>query len=301
MAKTVAALYDDFDSANDAVRQLLDNSFLSEDISLIANDQTGQYSRSLDTREKVSSTSEGAVVGAGVGAVIGGLGGLLVGLGALVIPGIGPVIAAGPLAAGLSSLAGAGIGAVAGGVAGGLLGGLVNMGIPEESAGYYAEGVRRGGTLVTIRTSDERANQAVEILNRYNPVDINRRVSEWRQTGWSRFDPDGSPFPMTTEESEFPRDTYSTQTRQYSDFDTYRPHFRNHYDNYYMGSEYSFDQYLPAYRYGYDLAIDKRYRDYDWNTLEPEAQRNWDERNPGTWERFKDAVRDAWQEIKDEV
>lgn len=298
MAKTVAALYDDFSSANRAVRELLDNGFLSEDISLIANDQTGQYSRDLGTGTDKSAASEGMAAGAGVGAVIGGLGGLLVGLGALVIPGIGPVIAAGPLAAGLSALAGAGVGAVAGGVAGGLLGALVEMGIPEESAGYYAEGVRRGGTLVTVRTSDERANQAVEILNRYNPTDINRRVSEWRQSGWTRFDPDAGPYTMTTESADYPRDTYASQTRQYSDFDSYSPRFRNHYDNYYVGSEYTFDQYLPAYRYGYDLATDTRYRDYDWNALEPEARRNWDERNPGTWERFKDAVQAAWREIK---
>jgi hypothetical protein len=173
------------------------------------------------------------------------------------------------------------------------------MGIPEATAGYYAEGIRRGGTLVTVRTSDERASQAVELLNRHNPVDINRRVSDWRGTGWTGFDPEAGPY-TTQEETEFPRHTYASQTRQYSDFDSYSPRFRTHYDNYYVGSEYTFDQYLPAYRYGYDLANDARFQDFDWDYLEPEARRNWEDRNPGTWERFKEAIRTAWDEIKDD-
>jgi hypothetical protein len=104
------------------------------------------------------------------------LGGLLVGLGALAIPGIGPVVAAGPLAAALSALAGAGAGAVAGGVTGGLLGALMDLGVPRETAEYYAEGVRRGGNLVTINTADHMTNRAVEILNRHHPIDINEQA-----------------------------------------------------------------------------------------------------------------------------
>jgi hypothetical protein len=114
--------------------------------------------------------------GAGIGAVVGGLGGLLVGLGALAIPGIGPVLAAGPLAAALGALAGAGIGAAAGG----LIGAMVDMGIPEDQAELYSEGVRRGATLVIVRASDERAEDAVRIMNQFNPIDINRRSEEWR-------------------------------------------------------------------------------------------------------------------------
>ena len=75
----------------------------------------------------------------------------------LAIPGIGPVIAAGPLAAGLL---GAATGAVAGGATGGIVGGLLNMGVPEEEAHYYAEGLRRGGTLVSATVTDNMANRA---------------------------------------------------------------------------------------------------------------------------------------------
>jgi len=199
MTRTVVALYDDFRDASRAVQDLTQSGFSRSNISLVAGDPRGEYGRYLGTTEtgahmETSDVAEGAGVGAGVGAVLGGLGGLLVGLGALTIPGIGPVIAAGPLAAALSGLAGAGVGAVAGGVAGGLLGAMADLGIPEEPASYYAEGVRRGGSLVTVRTPDEMANRAVDILNSHHPVDLNQRVSEWRSSGWAGFDQSADPY-----------------------------------------------------------------------------------------------------------
>jgi hypothetical protein len=150
--RTVVALYDNFSSANAAVRELVDRGFNREDISLMASDVENRYSPYLENRSITPATADATGAGAGIGAIIGGLGGLLVGLGALAIPGIGPVIAAGPLATALSGLIGAGVGAVAGGVTGGLIGALVDLGVPEQQAGYYAEGVRRGGTLVVVQT-----------------------------------------------------------------------------------------------------------------------------------------------------
>lgn len=205
MARTVVALFDDFSSASDAVRELVDNGFSRNDISILASDQTGDYGRYLSTRDTSTAGDEGAVsgagVGAGIGAVIGGLAGILVGLGALTIPGIGPVLAAGPLSAAVAGLAGAGAGAVAGGVTGGLIGALADMGIPEENAQYFAEGVRRGGTLVTLRTSDDMSNRARDIINNYNPVDMNVRVTEWRDEGWTGFGTAASPMMGRTERS----------------------------------------------------------------------------------------------------
>ena len=97
----------------------------------------------------------------------------------LAIPGIGPIIAAGPIAA---ALAGAGIGAATGG----LIGGLTDLGIPDEEAHTYAEGVRRGGTLVTATAHTEmQAARAVDILHRHGAVDIEERAASWRQDGWS--------------------------------------------------------------------------------------------------------------------
>jgi hypothetical protein len=142
---------------------------------------------------ETSGAAQGAGVGAGVGAALGGIGGLLVGLGALAIPGIGPVLAAGPLAAALGGVAGAGAGAVAGGAAGGLVGALSEMGVNEEHAGYYAEGIRRGGTLVAIQTDDEDVDKARRLMNEHHPVDINERGTQWRQSGWSGFQPGRQP------------------------------------------------------------------------------------------------------------
>lgn len=192
MTRTVVALYDNFQDANSAVRELVDDGFARDDISLMASDTSGDYGRYLasdeyrnrDLNADVSAASSGAGVGASIGATLGGIGGLLVGLGALVIPGIGPVVAAGPISAAIAGLAGAGAGALAGGISGGLIGALVDLGVPEETAQYYGEGVRRGGTLLTVRTDDNMSARAVTIMNRHQPVDINTRVSQWRQEGW---------------------------------------------------------------------------------------------------------------------
>jgi uncharacterized protein (TIGR02271 family) len=123
--------------------------------------------------------------GAGIGAALGGLGGLLVGLGALAIPGIGPVIAAGPIAA---ALAGAGIGAVTGGI----IGALVDLGVPEESAHVYAESVRRGNVLVAAQVADDRVDEASRIMERTGLLDIEHEAQGWRSSGWSRFDDEGN-------------------------------------------------------------------------------------------------------------
>jgi hypothetical protein len=320
MTRTVVALYDDFNDANAAIRDLVDNGFSRDEISLMASDPENEYSRYIGEtpEEEASGAAQGAGVGAGVGAVVGGLGGLLVGLGALTIPGIGPIIAAGPLAAALSGLAGAGAGAVAGGVTGGLIGGLVDLGIPEDTAQYYAEGVRRGGHLVTVRTADHMSDRAVDLLNRHNPVDINERSATWREAGWQGFNEQGEPYARResdlgrrTPHEESMRDesmrteryeSHTDMSSDYGEFDTYDPRFREHFTNSMYGTTYTYDQYRPAYRYGYDLAMDERYRDYqDWRDIEGEARQRWDERNPGTWEEFKDAVRHAWQEVKDTV
>jgi uncharacterized protein (TIGR02271 family) len=115
--------------------------------------------------------------GAGTGAAIGGGLGLVAGLASLAIPGFGPVIAAGPIA---SALAGAGIGAAAGG----MIGALTHVGVPEHEAEYYAEGVRRGGVLVTVRAEDDRADDVADIMENHGAQDVEERAAEWQSSGW---------------------------------------------------------------------------------------------------------------------
>jgi hypothetical protein len=100
---------------------------------------------------------------------------------------IGPVLAAGPIAA---ALTGAGIGAAAGG----LIGALTESGVPEEDARYYAEGVRRGDVLVTVKTDDVHAERAAEILDHDGAVDIDQRVTGWRSRGWTGYDETAQPY-----------------------------------------------------------------------------------------------------------
>jgi len=214
MAKTVVGLFDNFSTAQNVVRALTDAGFDRNDISLVANNTNNEYSDvttgDADSGLRSTDGSGGAVAeSAGTGAVagtaVGGVLGLLVGLGALAIPGVGPVIAAGPLAAALGSTAlGAGLGAATGG----LVGGLAGLGVPEEEAGHYAEGVRRGGALVTVSAPDERVDEAAMILNRHGAVDIDQRTSQYRETGYTRFDHDAPAY--TTEQITTERARYNT-------------------------------------------------------------------------------------------
>ena len=180
--KTVVGLFEYYQDAERAVSDLTARGFGRNEISVAARDTTLK-NRVVGGKEDAVAESAGA--GAIGGGTVGGLAGLLVGLGALAIPGIGPVIAAGTLATVLgTTAAGAGIGAAAGG----LIGALVGLGIPEEDAQFYAEGVKRGGVLVTVQASDDRAQSALDIMRRANAVDVDTQRNEWRGSGWDRFD-----------------------------------------------------------------------------------------------------------------
>jgi hypothetical protein len=181
--RTVTGLFDDYTDASSAVSELEAVGVPSSDISIVSNN--------ADKRHGDSNAAEGAGTGAGIGAVVGGAGGLLTGLGLMAIPGVGPVVAAGWLAA---TAAGAAAGAVAGGAAGGIIGGLTNSGVPERDAHFYAEGVRRGGTLVTAKVDEALAPQAEAILKRSNWVDPTERRTAYEKQGWTRFDDTLAPY-----------------------------------------------------------------------------------------------------------
>lgn len=420
MARIVVGLFDRLDDAQACVRDLEDNGFPRNDISLVAKDAKGEYARQFQKRDVHDDVKNGAADGAGIGAVLGGLGGLLVGLGALAIPGIGPVLAAGPI---ITTLAGAGIGAAAGG----LIGALVDAGIPENQAKVYAEGVNRGGTLVTVNTSDDMASKAADIMNSHHPIDVNRRAAEWQRgevaTDTMNAQPlqtenrmqapaeqrdlrdmdkrdikegDTAVFPVIDEElrvgkrevdtggvqvqstmeekpveenvnlrrehvdverhpvdrpasdadfnafqegtmevrehSEEPivekrahvveevevhkdvnqeqqtvRDTVrhtdvdvnrldtERQTRDMADEDEYDTYFRDHFNNYYNNTSYTYDQYRPYYEYGSTLANDPRYQGWTWDRLEPVARQNFQStgRN-ANWNDVKEAIHEGW-------
>jgi len=158
MTKDIVAygIYPDRDTFDRALEALRAAGFRNSDISAILAD------RSLTTKDLAheihTKAPEGATTGAAAGAATGGVLGWLIGVGALMIPGVGPLIAAGPIVA---ALAGAG----AAGVAGGLVGGLVGAGIPEVEAKRFAGRIREGGYLISVHCDDsDWARRAEEIL-----------------------------------------------------------------------------------------------------------------------------------------
>src|SRR2546422_1714984 len=164
MAKTVIGLMDNLDEARAVVRDLVESGIPRDDIGFMAN-QKHELPGTARLNEGEGSVS-GALAGAGTGAALGGAAGLALALAPLAIPGIGPILAAGPI---IAAMAGASIGALAGGV----IGGLTSLGVPEKEAHYYAEAVRRGGILVTVAADRKaQAELAVAGVERHGAVDI---------------------------------------------------------------------------------------------------------------------------------
>ncbi len=423
MTTRLIALYDDIDTAHEVVGALMDAGFAPDSIDMVARDVTGQYGERYKT---AGSDDVSGGEGAGFGAIVGGL----IGLGVALIPGIGLVAAAGPIGA---AIAGGAVGAAAGAATGGITGALVDMGVDEGQVEYYAESLRRGAALVSVLTTDANLDRAREIMESYDPDDIERRAEYYEATGWAGYSPEAEPYnarqvqqdrehyyayladrnanrdtqdtnkfdvveeelqvgkrevetgkvhvhkhvseepveehlqlreekvnverrPVNreatpadlnafeegeielTERREEPvinkqarvveevvvskdvdyrdetvRDTVrrtdvevegteSTDRRaEYDPFETYDADYRRHYQSRFANRGYTYEQFQPAYRYGYNLATSPYYGAQSWDVVEPEARARWEEHNQGTWEQFKDAVREGWNRVKSAV
>jgi len=159
----VFGIYKDRMGVERAVDALKSAGFSNADISALFPENDG--TRDFAT-EKSTKAPEGATTGAGTGAVLGGGLGWLMGIGALAIPGLGPLIAAGPIVA---ALAGAGVG----GAVGGLTGALVGMGIPEYEAKRYEGRVKDGGILLSVHSDrSEDTKRAKDILEQTGAQDV---------------------------------------------------------------------------------------------------------------------------------
>jgi hypothetical protein len=157
-------MYSDRTSFERALEAIRAAGFRNSDISAILPERD-RTAKDL-VAEINTKAPEGIATGAGTGAAVGGVLGWLIGLGAIAIPGIGPLVAAGPVVA---ALAGAG----AAGAAGGLVGGLVGAGIPEIEAKRYAGRIREGGYLLSIHCDDGTwAKRAKEILEATGGRDV---------------------------------------------------------------------------------------------------------------------------------
>jgi len=189
MTVTISRLYDTYNQAQAAVQRLETAGVPHSDISIVANNSDSWFNsdKKVDRdRDGVDDRAEGAGKGAGIGAGVGGTAGLLAGLGLLAIPGLGPVVAAGWLAA-------TAVGAAAGAATGGIVGALTEAGVSDEDAHSYAEGVRRGGTLVTARVAEGDRARFDAALND-SAVNLRDRRAAWQKAGWKSFDPANQPY-----------------------------------------------------------------------------------------------------------
>ena len=208
---TISRLYDDYDTAARVVDELERSGVAASDIAIISSNADGWYDddskptirhKRLDRDlDGVDDRREGADAGAAIGGTAGGVAGILAGLGLLAIPGLGPVVAAGWLV----STAVLGVG---GGVVGGIIGALTQAGTSEDDANLYAEGVRRGGTMVSARVADADELRVAAILDR-SAVNIRTRAAMWEKRGWTRFDPNAPVY--TADEIRRERELYRTQ------------------------------------------------------------------------------------------
>lgn len=143
---TVAGVFNNQSDAQQALNELKALGFSPDQVSVVAKD-TRETKDMVERSDMGGAETSGASAGALLGGLTGGIAGWLVGIGALVIPGIGPIVAAGALA---TTLGGAAVGAVAGG----LIGALVGAGIPEDDARSYETHVKEGRILITAQAMD---------------------------------------------------------------------------------------------------------------------------------------------------
>jgi uncharacterized membrane protein len=152
MEKRVIGYFDKNSEAEQALRELKEKGY--NEISILGNEKNENQGRSNDTTGYLSN-------GTMTGGAIGGLAGLALGAGALFIPGIGPILALGPLAATLS-----------GAVTGGIAGALVDYGIPQERSDFYETKVREGNTVMVLKTDERKIDEAAGIMRNHGAKDV---------------------------------------------------------------------------------------------------------------------------------
>jgi hypothetical protein len=317
----VYGIYSHRSQAEAGVDRLIGAGFRKEDISVLMQDNSGtkDFAHTKETK-----APEGTTAGVIAGGAIGGTFGLLVGIGALAIPGLGPLIAAGPI---IGALTGVG----SGGVVGGIIGALIGMGIPEYEAKRFEGHIRKGGILASVHCDNgEWVSKAKSLLKQTGADDVsssseakadfassdrpysttestNRRVSlgslaerppeppapvpqdvPVRQSVAAPAQPLSSPPPSRV------RVVPTSGQASLSDEADFRRHFESGPGA--LGRDYS--AYGPAYCYGAEAANDLKYRGRSFEEIEPELRSEYLRRNPGSsWDQVKDSVRYGWSKI----
>jgi hypothetical protein len=170
MAKAIAGFFRTPQDGEAAQQALLSAGFTREEVSFLTGDTRGHETPAIGPIASTGSESEAVP-----DAWVGGVAGLAIGMVAAAIPGIGPLLAIGPLAGAIGGM-------TLGAAAGGLIGLLRDQGISQEEAEFYAEGVKRGGSLVTVQdVTDDRADKARDILKEHGAIDTETLAEEQRR------------------------------------------------------------------------------------------------------------------------
>jgi hypothetical protein len=266
MAKNtvVFGIYTQEKDAAIAVNRLRGAGFRNTDVAVLVSQNAGNKDLGLD---KATKAPEGAVTGAGSGAVLGGALGWLAAVGILAIPGVGPFIAAGPI---LGLLAGVGAGGAVGGVAGALIG----AGTPEYEAKRYEGRVHGGHVLVSVHCdSASWVNSAREILKQTGAEDIS-----------------------STSEASGEFDSSDRPRLRRENASGYQEEFRKNFETFYAGSGLTYEELAPSYEWGFDMANDPRFRGKNFPDVEPELKAAYLLLNPNIdWEKRSTAVLYGWE------
>jgi len=174
MSQVLIAAYDEMESAHQAIQELLQKGFSIDSVGFAANDMNEQFASVLDQRGQRVAT------GVGVGAIIGGIASVLTTLVLQAIPGVGQIAAAGPF---LYML---GLGTVSGGAIGGLVTSMRNAGMSQEDAHAYETMLRQGKSLVAVEAPTQRLDEAIAVLDKHDPIDIDAVVTELQADGWQK-------------------------------------------------------------------------------------------------------------------
>ncbi|MDF2635398.1 MAG: hypothetical protein K0R78_2272 [Pelosinus sp.] len=151
--QTVIGVFESRSRAENAVNTLRKQGFTTEEINIVSKKQR--------TENQHETYDDDITDGTLTGGTLGGIGGLLMGAGALMLPGLGPILAVGPITA-----------AVGGAIAGGIAGGLIDWGIPAEASQRYEQEVAHGSILAIIRTDTTKVNSAAQILRQNGAKDV---------------------------------------------------------------------------------------------------------------------------------
>jgi hypothetical protein len=276
MSKIVPGLFDGIGRAGRVISALGACGFSREDVSLVKseNDRASSPSDGVTATRAPHSFSQLHEFDTNPSQT-------LLGAQSLPVGGIGPVRVTGPFiltltrtrdASGTADLSVA----------------LTALDIPEDEVGCYAEGVRRGGSLVLVTAPDHMVDRAQDIMSLHNAVDLQQRAQRWRQQGWEHFDPDGLPCASEEITREWSQQANECQSR--CGFHPYDRDFRCHYYLTYPYSHEPYERYASAYRYGYEVVCDHDYRGKDWSAIEPRARRQWEQQGGQRWEAIADAV-----------